>query len=432
MENGNETLNVLIFPSGTGVSKEIFDSLKYIRWITLFGADFDESNFSYYQFANIELGAPFIKDEELTVSYLKTLISDKKIDCIFPAFDSVIVFLKKYEQELGVRIISSPVETCNICFSKKKTYDYLKDLIKVPTILDANTIQDFPVFIKPECGYGSRDSFKLTNSEELAFYSKNIKNNIICEYLPGDEFTVDCFTSKTHGLIFCQARVRSKTVNGLSVLTKHVDLPDARKIGEIISSKLKFVGVWFFQLKYNCDGVLTLLEVAPRIPGAACLHRNQGVNFPLLSIYEHYGNSIDRVFINDYGISCYKCVENRFKLSINYDYVYVDLDDTIIIKGIVNTKIMQYLYHAKNSGKKIILITRNKTPIAKLEQYYICRELFDEVIQVDETHKKSEYITNPSAVFIDDSHKERSDVYNNKNICVFSCDMIESLMDEKL
>lgn len=432
MENDNTPLNVLIFPSGTGVSKEIFDSLKYIRWITLFGADFDKNNFSYYQFENLELGAPFIKDEELTVTYLKMLISDKKIDCIFPAFDSVIVFLKKYEHVLGVKIISSPVETCNICFSKKKTYDFLKDIIKVPMVLDSDSIQDFPVFIKPECGYGSRDSFKITNQEELAFYSKNIKNSIICEYLPGDEFTVDCFTSKTHGLIFCQARIRSKTVNGLSVLTKHVDLPDAKRIGELISSKLNFIGVWFFQLKYDSLGNLSLLEVAPRIPGAACLHRNQGINFPLLSIYEHYGIYIDSVATNNYDISCYKCVENRFDLSVNYDYVYVDLDDTIVIKRKVNTRIMQYLYYAKNSNKQIILITRNQNAIAKLKQYHICLELFDKIIQVPYNSNKSEYITHTNSVFIDDSHKERSDVYNNKNVCVFSCDMIESLMNEKL
>ena len=58
----NKNLNLLIFPSGSGVSKEIFDSLKYIRWITIFGMDSDENNFSYYQFENIILEAPFIKD----------------------------------------------------------------------------------------------------------------------------------------------------------------------------------------------------------------------------------------------------------------------------------------------------------------------------------------------------------------------------------
>jgi len=102
----NTNLNVLIFPSGSGVSKEIFDSLKYIRWITIFGTDCDEKKFSFYQFENIILDAPFIKDEEKTINYIKDIIIKHNIDCIFPAFDSIIVFLKKYEEILGVKIIS--------------------------------------------------------------------------------------------------------------------------------------------------------------------------------------------------------------------------------------------------------------------------------------------------------------------------------------
>jgi hypothetical protein len=116
----NKSLNVLIFPSGSGVSKEIFDSLKYIRWINIIGIDSDENNFSYYQFNNLILNAPFIKDEEETIVFLKKIINENNIDCIYPAFDSIIVFLKKYEELLGVKIRSSPLDTCNICFSKKK------------------------------------------------------------------------------------------------------------------------------------------------------------------------------------------------------------------------------------------------------------------------------------------------------------------------
>ena len=425
-------INVLIFPSGSGVSKEIFDSLKYIRWITLFGIDSDENNFSHYQFENFTLGAPFIKDEEDTVKFLKNIISINNINCIYPAFDSIIVFLKKHENDLGVKIISSPVETCNVCFSKKKTYELFKNDLLVPKLLNVNEITEFPIFLKPECGYGSRDAFKINNKKELDFYNSTVKNNIICEYLPGEEYTVDCFTSNKHGLIYCEARQRAKTVNGLSVLTKHVDLPQVKLIGEKISNKLRFVGSWFFQLKYNKNNELTLLEIAPRIPGAACLHRNQGANFPLLSIYEHYGIYVDNVLTNNYNISCYKCYENRFKISINYNTVYVDLDDTIIIKNKVNTKLLQYLYHAKNLKKDLILITRNKNPQQCLEHYYISINLFNKIIIVEKDEKKSTYINVIDSIFIDDSYQERMDVSSINNINVFNCDMIECLFDEKL
>jgi hypothetical protein len=425
-------INVLIFPSGSGVSKEIFDSLKYIRWITLFGIDSDENNFSHYQFENFTLGAPFIKDEEDTVKFLKNIISINNITCIYPAFDSIIVFLKKHENDLGVKIISSPIETCNVCFSKKQTYELFENDLLVPKLLHFNEIKNYPIFLKPECGYGSRDAFKINNKTELDFYNSTVKNNIICEYLPGEEYTVDCFSSDKHGLIYCEARQRAKTVNGLSVLAKHVNLPEVKNIGEKISKKLRFVGSWFFQLKYNINNELTLLEIAPRIPGAACLHRNQGVNFPLLSIYEHFGIYIDNVLINNYNISCYKCYENRFNISISYSTVYVDLDDTIIIKNKVNTKLLQYLYHSKNLKKDLILITRNKNPQQCLEDYCISVNLFNKIIIVDKDERKSKYINVTDSIFIDDSYQERIDVYSVNKINVFNCDMIECLFDEKL
>ncbi len=317
-------------------------------------------------------------------------------------------------------------------FQKKRTYELLNGHINVPITYKYEEIINFPVFLKPECGYGARDSFKINNKKELDFYNSTVKDNIICEYLPGEEYTIDCFTSIKHGLIYCEARKRAKTINGLSVLTQHVNLEEIKKIGEIISSKLNFVGSWFFQVKYNKNNELTLLEVAPRIPGAACLHRNQGVNFPLLSIYEHYGINIDNILSNNYDISCYKCYENRFKLSIEYDTIYVDFDDTIIIKNKVNTKMMQYLFHAKNNNKKIILITRNSEVHKFLENYYIHNNLFDEIIIVKKGEKKSSYINLINAIFIDDSYQERIDVFNINKLNVFSCDMVESLFDEKL
>ena len=134
---------------------------------------------------------------------------------------------------------------------------------------------------------------------------------------------------------------------------------------------------------------------------------------------------------NNYNVSCYKYFENNYKIDLEYDTVYVDLDDTLIIKDKVNTKLIHYLYHAKNIQKKIILITRNTKPLDKLNYFYIANEIFDEIIICDINKKKSEYIININSIFIDDSYKERNDVFNI-GINVFNCDAIEVLIDEKL
>jgi hypothetical protein len=323
---------------------------------------------------------------------------------------------------------------CEICFSKKKTYELLSSLIKTPKIYNITDIleNDFPLFIKPECGYGSRNSLRVNNINELNFYNNHIENLIICEYLPNEEYTIDCFSSKKNGLIFCKARTRSKTLNGMSILTKMIDLPEAKIIGQKIHDIFGMKGAWFFQLKRDINQSLTLLEIAPRIPGAMCLHRVSGINFPLLSIYEHYNYDIDSLLINNNDISCYKYFENNYKINIEYDYVYIDLDDTIIIKNKVNLKIIQFLYQCKNKGKQIFLITKNPSPLDYLEKYAISKSLFFKIISCKKTELKTDFIENyEKSIFIDDSFEERRLVYN-LGIPVFNCDMVEVLMDNKL
>lgn len=410
-------MNILLFPSGSGVAKELWDALKFEKNINIIGAEHDANTFSSFQF-QVVTGAPFIRDEQETLIFLKQLIHTRDIDGIFPTMDHVGLFLKRHEPELGVKIFTSPLETCEVCISKKKTYELFDQTPKVNP--DA-----FPKFIKPECGYGSRDAHMVKTQDEFEFLSKKIDNFLLMEYLPGDEYTVDCFTSREKGLVFCEARTRTKTIQGMSVLTEHVNIPECRTIAENISSKLEFIGAWFFQLKRNSDGVLTILEIAPRIPGAMCLHRVTGINFPLLTIYEHMGQTIDSVLVNSYRPVCYKYFENNYKIDLNYSTVYIDLDDTIIVKGKVNTKIIQFIYHAKNSDKRIVLVTKNPKPVEKLEKYSISPKIFDSICICN--GQKVDYMSYPSdSIFIDDSYAERLSVHS-RGYNVFSCDMVEVL-----
>jgi predicted ATP-grasp superfamily ATP-dependent carboligase len=427
-----DKINVLIFPSATGTSREIFDSLKFIRWINIIGADNDIKNFSHYEFKNLEINAPFITNENETILFLQNIIKKYNIKCIYPAFDSVMLFLKKHENTLNVKILTSPYETCQLCISKTDTYQKLQDIINVPKIYNKDQVTCYPVFIKPDKGYGSRNAYKVNNNIELIDYTKSISDYIICEFLPGNEYTIDCFTSNRK-LIFCEGRQRTKAVNGLSILTEHRNNPEFKKIAEAINNNIEFVGSWFFQVKYNVDSKLTLLEIAPRIPGAAALHRAYGYNGPLLTIYNYLGYPINYINTNKYenNVSCYKTYENKYNLNLFYDNVYVDLDDTIIIKDKVNVEVIKFLYYCKNESKKIILITRNTNPIVKLQKFIISEYLFDEIKIVKKNENKSSFITDKNSIFIDDSFMERDDVNKNSQICVFNCDAINSLYNVK-
>ena len=67
-----------------------------------------------------------------------------------------------------------------------------------------------------------------------------------------------------------------------------------------------------------------------------CLTRNLGVNLPLLSIYIHLGIDINETLYKSEYISVYKIFKNVFLPKKIYDILYIDLDDTIIIKNKVN------------------------------------------------------------------------------------------------
>ena len=56
------------------------------------GQLFYNNNFSYYQFKNLILGAPFIKDEEETIHFIKELIKQK----------TFFQFLKKFQLKINL------------------------------------------------------------------------------------------------------------------------------------------------------------------------------------------------------------------------------------------------------------------------------------------------------------------------------------------
>ena len=119
-------------------------------------------------------------------------------------------------------------------------------------------------------------------------------------------------------------------------------------------------------------------------------------------------------------------LSTTFKILYDYDRVYVDLDDTLIVENQVNYELISFLYKCMNEGKRLILVTRHAVdPLLTLEKFKIYN-FFDEIIHLDRESNKSDYIYDNS-IFIDDSHSERVKVYKKNNIPVFDVNMIDTL-----
>ncbi|WP_187992547.1 ATP-grasp domain-containing protein [Vibrio harveyi] len=415
-------MNVLIVPCGTEIGLEINRSLFAVKGIEVYGAN-SQGGYCETEFTNLILNIPLITDETF-VTEIKKIIQDNNIEVIFPAHDDAALKLKKYENDLDVKVITSSVETNEICRSKSKTYNALKHVIKTPKVyIGKNDVDSYPVFIKPDVGQGSHGAKKITNEEDLA--KVDFGKYVVTEYLPGEEYTVDCISDKEGNLLYSSARVRETTKSGISTSSTFVDkVLDFELFAQNINKVLNFKGAWFFQVKKDYDGNLTLLEVATRIAGSMSLSRVNGVNFSELSLYIH--NDIDvEILSNGLSYSLERALNVRFKHNIKFESVYVDFDDCIYFNDGVNYRLIGLLYKFINQGKTVNLITRHDGNInLKLNELRI-KELFDEVIHIRDHSNKSEHIPSKDAIFIDDSFVERKDVNTNCGIPCFSIDALD-------
>lgn len=420
---------LLVFPAGTEISFEIFNALKYSKFVELYGGTSvdDHSEFVY---KNLIQGFPYIDDSSF-LPFLNQVIEKYKIDCIYPAHDSVSVFLSQNKELISAQTIITDVKTTLLCRSKRDTYNYLKNEIFIPKIyLNMSEIESYPVFVKPSVGQGSQGAKIIYNSSELQEALKNDSSLVICEYLPDEEFTVDCFTDRHGKLRVAKLRNRERIRAGISVRSRLID--DNQKINKIadtINSKLKFRGAWFFQLKKNNVGEYKLLEISPRIPGTMGLSRNCGINYPLLTLFDFWGYEVD-IIDNGYDIVLDRAFYSAYKIDINYEHVYLDYDDTLIIDNRVNTTIIRFIYQTIEQGKTVHLITKHIGDLKKeLNDYRISDNLFDEIIWIKPDEEKLNYIKPQAAIFIDDSFAERKRVRDTYGIPVFDVDMVESLLD---
>lgn len=422
------TINVLVFPCGSEIGLEVHAALKYAKDIVLFGAssvsDHGEYVYSRYEEITAHCDSPDF------VLQLNELISRLKIDIVIPAHDSVVLKLAQCQAEIKAAVAAPGAQAAEICRNKNTTYRHFSASDFVPRDIHGLDCT-YPIFAKPAVGQGSYGAEKISTVERHQQLLGDGTEYVFSEYLPGAEYTVDCISDQHGVLLHASPRERQRVKAGISVCTSPVTA-DASilSIADEIAKSLKLRGAWFFQIKKNVDGDYRLLEIAPRIAGSMGLSRNLGINYPLLTVYAYLGRDFS-VLRQDYPIRLDRSLMNCFKVGYSYDMVYLDLDDTLIINGKVNSLLMALIYQWLARDVSIKLITRHATaPLDTLAAYKISADIFSEIIHIADGSKKSTYMSvQDSAIFIDDSYRERLDVRENIGLPVFDLDALEQLMD---
>lgn len=418
-----DKINVLIFPAGEINSIELHSALSTCVNIELYGASSLDRH-GEYVFKNYISGLPLISDLDF-LNKFNSLLEENRIDIVFPTHDSVALFLANNQDQLKAKLICADKTTTEICRDKKKTYEILKDCDFIPQVFD--TVDELPVFIKPSEGQGSVGA-KLINS--ITELPQDLSSYVICEYLPGEEYTVDCLTDKNRVLKIVSPRSRKRMMAGVCVSGKTEILTDEiYNIADQINKRLNFKGLWWFQIKRDKNNKWKLLEISTRCAGTMCLTRARGINLPLLSVYVFLGYDVEAE-ANPVSIVLDRTLISRYQIDYNYNSVYFDFDDTLVVNNKVHLPAIKFLYQCKNENKKVILITKHSQDIYEtLAKFAISSSLFNEIIHIKPHEEKREFITPSEAIFVDNAYQERKKIQKKHGIPTFDVDGLEVLIN---
>ncbi len=426
--------NVLIFSGAPYPAMEILDCLRYNLLFNPIAAS-SYSNHSEFVYEDCVNGLPFVNAPDFLEKFIQ-VVKEKNIEYVIQTDDTIALVLMKNQEQIPAIVVCSSYETAEMCRYKSLTYKALGDATYLPKVYkDAAEVDSFPVFIKPDDGQGSQGTAVIKNREELNEVS-GIEGKVICEYLPGEEYTVDCFTDRFGKLLFYGPRSRSRLMHGITA--RGFSLPCTEEFTEIINdinNRIQFRGYWFAQLKRDEQGKLKLMELCTRFAGTFGVSKSLGVNFPLMALCDA-AEMDTAAIVNDYQVISDKTYIDRYKLSIEYDTVYVDYDDTITCnKGEnVNPYVMAFLYQCLNKGRKLVLLTRHTLDKGNnlredMSRLAIPKEMFAEVHDISWDDEKANYINSKKAIFLDNSFAERKKVHDKVGISVFDISNIDCLFD---
>ena len=415
--------NVLVFPCGAENALEIYESLRYSVHVNIYGASSVE-DYGRLKFDRYIGNLPNISDKAFD-NVFEELIIKNNINMVFATHDTVQSYLSNNADKFSCYIVNGNKLTSEISRSKSLTYERFADKKWSPEKYShAEHIDNWPVVCKPDFGQGAKDVVICDDNIQLNKALTQIENPVVVEYLPGREVTVDCFTDRHRKLVWIGPRSRENIKAGISMRSVKIDnADDITRIAEDINKELVFRGPWFFQLKKDANEAWKLLEISCRMAGTMVAQRAWGVNLALMTIQDYLGRDLVAM-PNNYVKQIERSITTKYCLEYEFEKVYIDFDDTIIINGHVVPVAAAFLFEMIRSGKEIILITRHEHDIHKtLVDIGISPALFTKIIHLKNMESKSDYITNNS-IFVDNHFLERHEVHKNINIPVFDVEAL--------
>lgn len=410
---------------------DVHTALKDVVNINVYGASSIDDH-GKFVFKNDLLNPPSISEPDF-INRFNQLLTTNNIDVIIPCHDSVVEFLTNKKEAIKAVVASSCSNTAKICRYKTLTYKALEKSQYCPQVFSSQNAVQFPVFIKPDAGQGAKNTHVANNRKEfdLIMQKNDLSHFVVTEFLPGMEFTVDCFTDRNGILRFVGPRTRARILAGISVRSETVGGARFEPIAHEINNSISFRGLWYFQVKEDCNGQLKIMEISARAAGTMNVYRQRGVNLPLLTVHDALGHDIS-ILDSGFKVVMDRCLHAKYAIDIKYDTVYLDFDDTLVRDLKVNPVAITFVYQCINKKIDVHLITKHEKDLdISLKNAHLSKSLFTSIIHIPPTELKSDHIQLSNAIFIDNAFSERKEVFEKTGIPVFDVDAIQCLIDWK-
>lgn len=282
--------------SGLGGSLFPYLHYKLINDFELFYVDLDKELSKIYPDFSF-FSAPSVLDDSYE-SFIENIIRLNKIDIYIPLIDEEIE--KSYMIKLlfpNLILIVPNKEFSMLCLNKEILMKKLNELniSQIATRLgnDLKESDNFPVFVKPNFGRGSRGIRVINSIKEFHAYllleKYNSNDIIVQENIKGVEYTIGVLTNDLNQIL----SISTKRIIAKKGITIHAITENNSIIEDVvfkINDQLKPCGPYNVQLFLDENNNVKIFEINPRFSTTSIMSYEGGINE--IKIYNEMYNKI--------------------------------------------------------------------------------------------------------------------------------------------
>ena len=221
------------------------------------------------------------------------LCRSRRIDVLLSFFDPDVHRLSRLRDALsdeGVRCFIPGPEAADVSFDKVRTREFLES-IGLPSARTFTRLADvrealrngeirFPLFVKPRCGFGSRNTFQARDDTQLAAFFGLEPDMIVQETLTGDAHDFDVLSDLSGRPVAVVPWRKHASRMGETELAETVDSPQLVALGRQLAEALGHAGPLDADLFVDADGIASVLEINLRFGGGYPVSHLAGAGFP--------------------------------------------------------------------------------------------------------------------------------------------------------